>query len=377
MEQELIRLLDAQLRRRPLMQAQDCYKLLYQREFGCGHLAPTPEAAIAGLQNEAVQAAEQAGFSQLAERAEDDALPGAVEPLGNGLCRIYLDGKWSREALRLLGRIFCASARTHTGDNARFAAALRLFFYWAQDNRFPEAELSALPQLPDTANADGFRAVHHSEAYRAAYAPHYRVVRQCYADAWPVLLRAQRVREQASPAAPALLAIDGRCGSGKSTLAMHVAEVFECPVFHLDDFFLPPGMRTKERLSQPGENVHHERFLEEILQPFLAGRAVRFCPFDCTLGAMGSAVKIAPAPFAVVEGSYALHPALRMHYAACVFLTCTPEVQRTRIAARSGEDALQTFETKWIPLEEAYFTAYEIPTHADLVWDTSRQSRNR
>ena len=92
---------------------------------------------------------------------------------------------------------------------------------------------------------------------------------------------------------------------------------------------------------------------------------------------MGSAVKIAPAPFAVVEGSYALHPALRAHYAAGVFVTCAPEVQRTRIAARSGEDALQTFETKWIPLEEAYFTAYEIPAHADLVWDTSRQSRNR
>ena len=61
----------------------------------------------------------------------------------------------------------------------------------------------------------------------------------------------------------ALLAIDGRCGSGKSTLAAHMAQVFGCPVFHMDDFFLPPaarhraggkhrgGMRREEALRRP------------------------------------------------------------------------------------------------------------------------------
>ncbi len=372
MEQELTRLLNTHLQRRPRMQAQDCYKLLYQREFGCGHLAPTLETAVAGLQSEAVQAAELNGTAQLAERAADNTLPGTAEPIGNGLCRIYLDGVWSKEALRLLGRIFCASARTHAGDSARFAAALRLLAHWAQ-GVLPGTELLALQQIQSTAAANGFFAVHHSQAYRDAYAPHYRVVRQCYADAWPVLLLAQRIREQASAFAPALLAIDGRCGSGKSTLAGHIAEVFACPVFHLDDFFLSPRLRTKERLSQPGENVHHERFLAEVLRPFLSGRTVRFCPFDCSVGAMGDAVEVSPAPFAVAEGSYALHPALRGHYAACIFVICAPEVQRVRIAARSGEDALQVFETKWIPLEEAYFAAYSIPAHANIIWDTSEQ----
>ncbi len=248
MEQELTRLLNTHLQRRPRMQAQDCYKLLYQREFGCGHLAPTLETAVAGLQSEAVQAAELNGTAQLAERAADNTLPGTAEPIGNGLCRIYLDGVWSKEALRLLGRIFCASARTHAGDSARFAAALRLLAHWAQ-GVLPGTELLALQQIQSTAAANGFFAVHHSQAYRDAYAPHYRVVRQCYADAWPVLLLAQRIREQASAFAPALLAIDGRCGSGKSTLAGHIAEVFACPVFHLDDFFLSPRLRTKERLS--------------------------------------------------------------------------------------------------------------------------------
>lgn len=425
-EMELVQLLNAQLKCRPQMQAQDFYKLLYQREFGCGHLAPALETAVAYLREEAAQAAGLKGAGQLAECANNDSglksacqivkrmnsdtgsehtcrfaeiadsdagpgntcrlaeiadcdtRPGTVEPLGNGLCRVYLDGAWDKETLRLFARIFCASARTHTGDNARFAAALRLLIRWA-DGMLPGTELSALRQMLSTADADanGFSAVHHSEAYRAAYAPHYRVVRQCYIDAWPALLTAQRTMEQAASAAPALLAIDGRCGSGKSTLAAHIAEVFECPVFHLDDFFLPPALRTEERLSQPGENVHHERFLEEILQPFLAGHTVRFCPFDCSVGALGDTVEVSPAPFAVAEGSYALHPALRGAYAASVFVTCTPEVQRARIAARSGEAALRVFEAKWIPLEEAYFAAYDIPAFADHILDTSHASEQR
>ena len=45
MRQELEQLLDTHRAQRPEMQPQDYYKLLYQREFGCGHTAPAPETA--------------------------------------------------------------------------------------------------------------------------------------------------------------------------------------------------------------------------------------------------------------------------------------------------------------------------------------------
>lgn len=46
MRQELERLLGTRTgRSAPEMQPQDYYKLLYQREFGCGHTAPAPETA--------------------------------------------------------------------------------------------------------------------------------------------------------------------------------------------------------------------------------------------------------------------------------------------------------------------------------------------
>ena len=72
---------------------------------------------------------------------------------------------------------------------------------------------------------------------------------------------------------PALAAIDGRCGSGKSTLAGLAAHRLGCPLFHMDDFFLPPALRTQERYAAPGGNVHYERVEAELLRP--CGRPVR------------------------------------------------------------------------------------------------------
>ena len=63
---------------------------------------------------------------------------------------------------------------------------------------------------------------------------------------------------------PFIIAIDGRAASGKSTLAQQLGELLDADVIHMDDFFLPPSLRTKERLSEPGGNVHYERFAEEV-----------------------------------------------------------------------------------------------------------------
>ena len=107
MRQELERLLDTHRAQRPEMQPQDYYKLLYQREFGCGHTAPAPETAGRHLMEEYTRAAGLPGADAVPEHVKGAALPGCVEDIGNGLCRIYLNGAWSREVLRLLGRVFC------------------------------------------------------------------------------------------------------------------------------------------------------------------------------------------------------------------------------------------------------------------------------
>lgn len=60
-----------------------------------------------------------------------------------------------------------------------------------------------------------------------------------------------------------LLAIDGGSAAGKTTLGKLLEQRYACNVFHMDDFFLRPMQRTKERLAELGGNVDRERFFTE------------------------------------------------------------------------------------------------------------------
>ena len=48
---------------------------------------------------------------------------------------------------------------------------------------------------------------------------------------------------------PVLVAIDGPCTSGKTTLAGKLAEIYDCNLLHMDDYFLRPQQRTEERFE--------------------------------------------------------------------------------------------------------------------------------
>jgi len=163
-----------------------------------------------------------------------------------------------------------------------------------------------------------------------------------------------------------LVAIDGRCGAGKTTLAARLQAEFPCRVFHMDDFFLQPYQRTPERLQAPGENVDHERFLQEVLLPAARGEAVVYRPYLCAHEVLGPAVFVPPARLTIVEGSYACHPALWPYYHLRIFLTVDPREQLRRIEARSGPEKLRQFIDRWIPLEEQYFQAYSLAERCDF-----------
>lgn len=167
-------------------------------------------------------------------------------------------------------------------------------------------------------------------------------------------------------AQPVLAAIDGRCGSGKTTLAAVLREVSGAAVVHMDDFFLRARQRTPERFREPGGNVDRERVLEEVLIPLRERRPVIYRPYDAHRDLMLEPVRIEPAPIVVVEGSYSCHPALWEYYDLRVFVDVPPQEQLRRIEARNGPDRLNDFKERWIPLEEAYFSAFSPEEKCDL-----------
>ena len=168
-----------------------------------------------------------------------------------------------------------------------------------------------------------------------------------------------------------LIAVDGRCAAGKTTLAAALQERTGCNVIHMDDFFLRPEQRTKQRMEEPGGNVDYERFLEEVMLPLSRGEAFSYRPYDCKKKELSDAVFVSPKAVTVVEGSYSCHPVLWEYYDLHVFLNIEKEEQLRRIRRRNGEEAAEKFRDLWIPLEERYLSAYRIEERCRNICQTT------
>lgn len=166
---------------------------------------------------------------------------------------------------------------------------------------------------------------------------------------------------------PILVAIDGMAAAGKSTLGILLAEHYSCNLIHMDDFFLPPALRTPQRRSEPGGNIHYERFLREVVSGLKAGLPFQYGVFDCHSMEISHSITVKPTPITVVEGAYSLHPALGDIYDLKIFYSVDPAVQLERIHHRNGPACVPAFRDIWIPLEQAYFIACHVQDCCDII----------
>ena len=328
------------------MEPRDFGKLAYQSEFGPEHLLPEGEGFLRRLQEE---------WSAV----PGDQPPRPPEEVGNGLCRFHLKGGGPPEGgAPLLAELVRRTAREHRGTRAGLEARL--------DQLAALGVPGMAGWLADYREND-CPPVSHSQAFRAAYRPHYRLLAAEYAHWFPALLAVRRQMEAGTPAA---VVIDGRCGSGKTTLAALLQRVFPSRVFHMDDFYLPPDRRPPDWEERPGGNMDFSRLEREVLIPVRAGRTAVYRAFDCRTGRLGEARAVPPRPLTVLEGSYSHHPALGRAFGLRLFLTCAPQAQERRLRLREGE-GFQAFRKRWIPLEERYFQQGPAEADRGLTLDTS------
>ena len=343
----------------PLMQPTDALKLVYQHAFGCGHMSPYQQSHREWLKRELDEA----------EVSPDVPL---ATPIGGGLCRLNLA---SPRVNALGGDVICsmmAATNVHVlkrdgreflyeGNELRYDGGLNDVLAMICEGRaaFSKEEWE---KFLDWHREQGRPAVSHSEIYREAYRPSYRVVMEDCAALIPVIEKMKAGGHQA-------VVVDGPCGSGKTTLGQILREVLQGIPVPMDDFFLPSEMRTEERLAQIGGNIHHERFKAEILDKFEIGKPLKHWRFDCQTGKMQE--ESWPArDVLVIEGSYSHHPAFEGDYqrlnALKVYVDVEPEEQLRRLALRNPK-SLEMFTSRWIPLEKTYFEAYDIKDRADIV----------
>lgn len=158
---ELEQILRQHAAKYPAMEPTDAVKLIYQNEFGGGHLIKDAQAATRYLQYE---------YNQT---DRDPAVP-MWEEIGNGIVRVNL-AALPESKLSWLAEAFLRSAEAHRGNLSNFIEKLDILIRLANygifsfDGAALEVYLTAYEQA-------GYPAVSHSPTYRNTYRPAYRII---------------------------------------------------------------------------------------------------------------------------------------------------------------------------------------------------------
>lgn len=164
---ELSAILREHAARYPYMTPCDVVKLLYQNEFGGGHLIADEAVALRRLTEE---------WATFLDKGQGS--PIEIEDIGNGMVRVYLSAVTSgRLTLKELHRLFVDSARERRGTVASFEDKLSRACALVESGVFG-FERAAWEAYLAEYRQSAYPMVSHSEVYRATYAPSYRVILQ-------------------------------------------------------------------------------------------------------------------------------------------------------------------------------------------------------
>lgn len=342
--------------RYPHLQVVDAVKLLYQSEFGGGHMISNPARSLRWIEME---------WKQVKLAPYDQVSP-LLEDIGCGICRVCLDALYEGLAPETLNKMFVKTADRTTGTVESFEKKLDVLRELCAAGETPFG-MEELEEYLSEYKKEGYPPVSHSDIYRKHYYPSYRVVATSYTRYFEVFRAIDRAMAEAEEECPIILAIDGMCGSGKSTLGRILEEIYDCNLFHMDDFFLRPEQRTPKRLAEPGGNVDYERFKEEVLDHIGDPDGFSYQVYSCGKQALDGVVKVPYKQLNIVEGAYSQHPYFGEAYDLKFMCKISPEEQINRILKRNGAEMMERFKAVWIPMENRYFEEFGVEKESILI----------
>jgi uridine kinase len=178
-----------------------------------------------------------------------------------------------------------------------------------------------------------------------------RRVRRCEAVAAVVALAGRRHGRTS------FVGIDGPGGAGKSTLAARIASAVPgAAVAAVDDFSGP-------RLAE----WDWARFIREVRDPLLAGRAARYQRWDWDRDEGAEWHEVGPGGVLVVEGVSSTRAEAGVPWDLRIWVDSPAEIRWARAVARDGPVLQAKWIDAWIPSEQAYIAAQAPQRRADLV----------
>ncbi len=162
----LLSLLEQHLSWYPVMEPRDIYKLLYQGVMGSEHLLTTAEEYTQYLHYE---------FETLQPEVSQAMLE-PVRPDG-ALFRLNLRPYKSHlQSIDILTPTLLESARIVFGNITELRAVWESFVQYCHQGRIHHFDTTFIHQFSGWLDEVDYPAVHHSEAYRRAYQPAYRLI---------------------------------------------------------------------------------------------------------------------------------------------------------------------------------------------------------
>ena len=208
----------------PNLQAEDVFKYLFQSALGCEHLVSSEEAALSYIQRE---------YATLSKTE-----PPKTESLDGDYSRVYLSHLNDGLTPKTLAKLFCLSAKKEERGKALLEEKIQVAQELVANGVLPldvddfNKKLAMWKEL-------GYPAVHHSDAFRKAYCPAYRVIANRYVDLLPMFVQMDKQLAQDGKAVQKVIVI-GCPGSGKTTFAQKLKEKIDLPLFYLDAIWHKP-----------------------------------------------------------------------------------------------------------------------------------------
>ena len=151
------------IKKYPKMQLTDLVKLIYQNEFGGGHLIKDSNVSLAYLKKE---------YCQLKQDESIDL----YEEIGNGIVRVNLAALDKNNlSLERLNELFVKSANEHKGNVENFERKLQILEKLIEEKKVSISKEEYTNYINEYKKLN-YPAVSHSEIYREYYHPSYRII---------------------------------------------------------------------------------------------------------------------------------------------------------------------------------------------------------
>jgi len=148
----------------PKLQTEDIFKYLFQSAFGCEHLVADEDTVLAYI------------------RREYEAVPKTdaplIEPLDGEYCRVHLSCLNDGLKPETLARLFCLSSKKEPNGKADLEQKLLVARELVESGEIP-LDRTHFDAMLEAWRKNGYPAVRHSETFRSAYRPAYRVIMNC------------------------------------------------------------------------------------------------------------------------------------------------------------------------------------------------------